>query len=151
MPAEVCVFEHNVNKLHELELKAKQHQLGSLLSFKHAPLVDYTYQGEGYLHYDSDDAIKQLKELLEGRKAKLLVLVSGPSTSEEQRNRFPAVQKVLNAFSKHELHFITDNYHEKGAKEVAVNWSRLFDERGLSLEKHIIADDKPSFAWLVNC
>ncbi|PYE30715.1 hypothetical protein DFP83_11431 [Idiomarina fontislapidosi] len=151
LPAEICVFEHNLNKLNDVKQKANQRQLSAFFSIKHAPLVDYSYHAEDYLHYDSDDAIQQLKQLLEGRKAKLLILVSGPNSAGDERHRFPAIPKVLNAFSKHELHFITDNYHEKGAKEVAVNWSRLFDERGLSLEKHIIADDKPSFAWLVNC
>lgn len=150
LPAEICVFDHNANKLKELENKAKQRQLGNLISTKHAPLVDYTHNGQDYLHYDSDDSLTQIKELLEGRAAKVLVIVSGPITSSEDHNRFPAGPKVLNALSKHEVHFVTDNYHDKNAKDVAALWSRLFDERGLSIEKQIIADDKPGFAWLLN-
>lgn len=150
LPAEVCVFEHNLSRLKKLEHNANQRQLSHLLSTKHAPLVDYTYNGRDYLHYDSDDSLAQLKELLDGRTGKILIFVSGPSTRTDCHDRFPAGPKILNSLSKHEIHFVTDNYYDKNAKDVAVLWSSLFDERGLSIEKQLIADEKPGFAWLLN-
>ena len=141
----IVSLEHN--KYHYDHTIAILHQAGleKMVNLIHTPLVDYRFNGEDYLFYDSDKALANITNQIVGISPKILVLVDGPPGETGPCAKFPALPKLLNHLGKASFDLIVNDLNRSEEKKIAESWFDLlkrraviFNEKKLSLEKRSI-------------
>jgi FkbM family methyltransferase len=142
LPKRVLTFEHNKSYHEQTMGMLRQAGLEQVVNLVHSPLLDYSYQGEDYLYYDCDSALKKIAEVYEGREPKILVLVDGPPGATGPNARFPALPKLLNHLSTATFEVILDDYNRSKEKAVAEKWIELIKKRSSSYNETKISLEK---------
>lgn len=138
----VLTFEHNTHYQEQTAAMLRRAGLEEIVNLVHAPLVDYSYQGEDYLYYDCDLALARIAEQYEGRAPRVLVLVDGPPGPTGPNARFPAVPKIVNVLSKAKLEIVMDDYIRQEEKHVFEEWKKILSKRGAEFSEIILNFEK---------
>lgn len=151
LPQRIISFEHDKRYYKQTLQNLQQQGLAQMVELIHAPLVDYSEQGSDYLFYDCKGKIKQLAQTLAGREAHILVLVDGPSSTQEQENaRYPALPYLLKHLAAHKLDIILDDYHRGGEQQIAEQWRSQLKARSLHFTEAILPCEKGALALEIN-
>ncbi|GGB46273.1 hypothetical protein GCM10011502_19540 [Oceanisphaera marina] len=151
LPKRVISFEHNKTFYQQTKQALQQQGLSQIVELVYAPLVDYSEQGSDYLFYDCKDKIKQLAQILAGREAHILVLVDGPSSTQEQESaRYPALSHLLKNLAAHKLDIILDDYHRNGEQHIAEQWRSQLKARSLHFNEASLHCEKGALMLEIN-
>lgn len=131
LPKRIVCFEHNRAKYNELSSGLKKSGLAPVIGLEFSPLVPYNYQGQEYLFYDCASRLQQIAKLLEGRQARIFVLVNRAS-GDSQPEPLVALPQLLQYLSAHILDVVV---HAQGRSELSEQWYNLLEQRGLEHEK----------------
>lgn len=142
LPKRVLTFEHNEHYHEQTGAMLRQAGLEQVVDLVHAPLVDYSYQGDDYLYYDCDKALAKIAEIYEGRKPKILVLVDGPPGATGPNARFPALPKLINILSKARFDIVMDDYARQEEKNIFDNWKEILSKRGVAFSEKTLNFEK---------
>ena len=150
LPKRVVTFEHNRKFYDKTLASLNTHGVAHLVDLVHAPLVDWQAEGKDYLHYDCDDKLQEIRNIFEGRQAKILVFVDGPPAATCEQARYPAIPKILQYLGRHELHIVMDDYVRDEEKRAAGRWSKLFETRNIPTVKQLLKFEKDGYLWVLN-
>ncbi|MHA6964312.1 hypothetical protein [Zobellella denitrificans] len=151
LPQRIVSFEHDKHYYKQTLQNLRQQGLAQVVELIHAPLVDYSEQGSDYLFYDCKGKIKQLAQTLAGREAHILVLVDGPSSTQEQENaRYPALPHLLKHLAAHKLDIILDDYHRGGEQQIAEQWRGQLKARSLHFTEASLPSEKGALLLNIN-
>ncbi|QBC43669.1 hypothetical protein [Iodobacter fluviatilis] len=146
----IVTFEHNKNYFEQTLKNVEQQNLAHLVDLVHAPLVDYQYNEEDYLYYSCADKLKEISKSLNGRTAKILVLVDGPPGVTGPLARFPAIPYLFKYLGNHQLDIVLDDYNRKEEKDTAEKWKDLFIKRNINFLEENIPCEKGAFFCSIN-
>ena len=137
-PKQVLTFEHNKMYYEQSVTMLRHASLENIVNLVHAPLVDYSYEGEDYQYYDCDVALEKLANQYMNKSPNILVLIDGPPADTGINARFPALPKLLNHFSNASFDLILDDYNRMEEKVVAEKWIEIIKNRAIAYSvKHI--------------
>ncbi|QAU35535.1 hypothetical protein [Janthinobacterium sp. 17J80-10] len=147
----VVTFEHHRQYFDETREKLHQAGVAEVVELIHAPLQDYaTPSGEQFLYYDCEKKIAEIATLLDGRKAKILLLVDGPPGATCKLARYPALPIVLRNLATHRLDVLMDDFDRQDEKEIVSRWSDLLTKRSLAHKMETFAFEKGACLISVN-
>ncbi len=155
LPQRILSFEQEQRyQDHTLSILQKE-GLDHLVDLVLAPLVPTAHTGQQVvqapLFYACEQKLARIAQLFEGRQAKILVLVDGPvSPQQDPLVREPALASVLQYLSAHQLDFLLDDYQREGEQQVANYWQQLCERRGLSFEQQSLNTEKGACRVTVN-
>lgn len=120
-------------------------QPGDHVRVEHAPLVPRKgSDGLDYLYYDCASALKTLanRVAVAASDAPLLVFVDGPPGATGIHARFPTLDCVLDAFPRHPLLLVLDDYVRPEEKAVAEKWKKRLDALGRKWSAQVVKLEK---------
>ena len=136
LPKRLVSFEHSKQHVQKIQKILQANNLQDTVELVYAPLVDVESQGKEYLFYDCKRKIDQIADIFDGRSAKILVLVDGPTSDGESEDRYIALPSLLKSLSTHQLDIVLDDYHRETEQGIAQQWTALLDKRELSYESY---------------
>lgn len=138
LPKRIVCFEHNRAKYTELTASLKKSGLAPVVGLEFAPLVPYNHNGQEHLFYDCASRLQHIAKLLEGRQARIFILVNR-ATGGSQPEALVALPQVLQYLSGHTLDIVV---HTQGRTELPQQWQTLLEQRGLEYEAATEYGDK---------
>lgn len=138
LPKRIVCFEHNRAKYTELTASLKKSGLAPVVGLEFAPLVPYSHNGQEHLFYDCGSRLQHIAKLLEGRQARIFILVNR-ATGGSQPEALVALPQVLQYLSGHTLDIVV---HTQGRTELPQQWQTLLEQRGLEYEAATEYGDK---------
>ena len=147
LPQRILSFEQDGEHFEQTSSMLKHEGLDSLVDLVLAPLVPTGLSGQQDtgtpLFYACEQKLERVAQLYEGRRAKILVLVDGPSSPQENPlSREPALANLLQYFSAHQLDVLLDDYHREGEQRIAELWQLLCEQRGLKCKQEPLSTEK---------
>lgn len=151
LPQKIVSFDHHADYYRQTQELLKINQMGKYVDLVHAPLIEWQENKQTFLYYDCEAKLQQLAQTLNGKQAKILVLVDGPPGNTCKNARYPAVPLLFKHLAAHQIDIILDDAARAEEKEVAMKWQALlnvqkinFTDTSLNNEKGIyfIAIDK---------
>src|SRR5690625_438998 len=131
LPKRIVCFEHNRAKYTELTASLKKSGLAPVVGLEFAPLVPYNHNGQEHLFYDCASRLQHIAKLLEGRQARIFILVNR-ATGGSQPEALVALPQVLQYLSGHTLDIVV---HTQGRTELPQQWQSMLEQRGLEYQK----------------
>ena len=151
LPQKIISFDHHIDYYHQTQELLNLNHVAEYVDLVHAPLREWKENEQIFLYYDCEAKLQQLAQILNGKQAKILVLVDGPPGNTCKDARYPAVPLLFKYLEKHLIDIILDDAARAEEKEVAMKWQALlnvqkinFTDISLNNEKGIyfIAIDK---------
>ena len=142
LPDQITALEHHREYFEETRAALLRAGLLELVNLVYAPLKKYVHDGTDYLFYDCDGHLEKLANTLQRERSKILVLVDGPPGATNPHARFPALPKILEFFSAHELHVLMDDYARSEEKEIVEAWECILKAHSLRYKKKVLALEK---------
>lgn len=146
----VLSFEHSLKYQSSTEKLLEEFGVSDAVKVEHAPLIPWSDGKREFYHYDCDRKLAQVRERLSGHKAKVLIFIDGPPGATCPMARYPAVPKVLEFLSNHELHILMDDYVREDEKRAARQWSNLFKRMNIPFKASVLNFEKAGFSWILN-
>ena len=131
LPRHVLSFEHDKKQFNEVKERIEQNSLQNLVDLKYAPLIPVSQSQE--LFYDCERALKNVASVLDGRDAKVLILINS-SSSQKQPSCVAAVPTILNSLSAFRLDIVISD--KAFSEKIMEDWQQLISERGLEFVKN---------------
>lgn len=102
-----------------------------------APLVSWEDEdGKNFSYYDCDEPLEKLRATLKQVAPRVLVIVDGPPEATGKHARYPALPKVMNAFSSMcSIDFMMDDYLRTDEQEIVAIWSEKLKCREIAHSK----------------
>src|SRR5690625_3949905 len=97
LPKRIVCFEHNRAKYTELTASLKKSGLAPVVGLEFAPLVPDNHNGQEHLFYDCASRLQHIAKLLEGRQARIFILVNR-ATGGSQPEALVALPQVLSTY-----------------------------------------------------
>ena len=136
LPKRLVSFEHSKQHAQKIQKTLEANNLQDTVELVYAPLVDIESQGKEYLFYDCKRKIDQIADIFDGRNAKILVLVDGPTSNGDREDRYIALPSLLKSLSAHQLDVVLDDYHRETEQGIVQQWAALLDKRELSYQSN---------------
>lgn len=154
LPQRILSFEQDKEHLERTRSLLAQEGLTHLVDLVLAPLVPtpLTQQtGQNPLFYACEQKLARIAQLFEGRQARVLVLVDGPfSPQDDPLAREPALAMVLQHLSVHQLSILLDDHKREGEQQVANLWQQLCEQRGLAWTQQSLNTEKGALWVTIN-
>ncbi|WP_417604609.1 hypothetical protein [Oceanimonas baumannii] len=151
LPKRIVSFEHDKYYYKKTTQQIYQQGLSQVVDLSYSPLVSYSEQENSYLFYNCEEKIKQLAQALAGRDAHILVLVDGPSSSQDNKNsRYPALPYLLKYLSSHKLDLVLDDYHRPIEQNIADKWRSQLKKHDLYFTETNLCSEKSSLFLEIN-
>ncbi|MDW5286472.1 hypothetical protein R6Y90_16030 [Alteromonas macleodii] len=111
-----------------------------------SPLIDKKYSSvDSTLFYDCEDKLREIKRILDGRSANILVIVNGPiSKSSSADGRGVAHSSILDKLSMHAVDFFLEENNAELRQKVIASWQTEAERRALSYNFEQLSDDGES-------
>jgi glycosyltransferase involved in cell wall biosynthesis len=120
----IIALEHN-KKYYEILLeKIKKEGVEDFVNLLHAPLKEYTFEGDIFYWYDLDINTISDDELD-------LMIVDGPPGDIQEKSRFMALPLMINKL-KNNSYIILDDVHRDDEKEILNDWHNMFSIDSIS-------------------
>lgn len=129
LPQHMLSFEHDKKQFNAVKQRIEQNSLQNLVDLKYAPLIPVSQSQE--LFYDCGRALTNVASVLDGRDAKVLILINS-STSQKQPSCKAAVPTILNSLSALRLDIVTSG--KMFSQETMSYWQQLITERCLEFD-----------------
>ncbi|MDV6328073.1 hypothetical protein Q5L94_08380 [Idiomarina sp. Sol25] len=129
LPQHVLSFEHDKKQFNSVKQRIEQHNLQNLVDLKYAPLIPVSQSQE--LFYDCERALTNVSSVLDGRDAKVLILINS-SASQKQPSYPASVPTLLNSLSAFSLDVVIS--YKTSSEKTIEDWQQLISERGLEFE-----------------
>lgn len=152
LPQRILSFEQQ-ESYHRKTSSALAHEgLTGLVDLVLSPLVptqlSQRSDAAAVFFYDCEAALVRIARMYQGRQAKILVLVDGPfSPQNDPLAREPALDHLLQHLSAHHLHVVLDDANRQGEQEVSRYWRTLCEQRGLNVAESALDTDKGAL-WM---
>ncbi|QBY03542.1 hypothetical protein E2K93_03730 [Thalassotalea sp. HSM 43] len=150
LPKKVVTFEHNKKYFDKTSKSLVNSNFDDVVELVHAPLVDYKVGEKNYLYYSCESMLQQIKQIFNGRTAKILILIDGPPATTGPLARFPAIPMILNNLANHQLDIVLDDYNRQEEKEIVDGWKKIFEERFITYEEEVVNCEKGAFFCRLN-
>tara|TARA_Y100001001_G_scaffold163790_1_gene193869 strand:+ start:11146 stop:13137 length:1992 start_codon:yes stop_codon:yes gene_type:complete len=155
LPQRILSFEQDKTHEEKTRRSLAKEGLKNLVDLVLAPLVPARLSNQQSeqtaLFYDCEQKLARIAQLYEGRQARILVLVDGPSSPQgNPLAREPALACLLQYLSAHQLHIVLDDSNRPGERRVAEQWRDVFQQRGINYQETELHTEKGALWLTVN-
>ncbi|RUO71792.1 hypothetical protein [Idiomarina ramblicola] len=130
LPQQVLSFEYDKKQFNAVKKRIEQNNLQSLVDLKYTPLVPTEHSS--HLFYDCARTLTNVANLLEGREAKVLIVVN-PSSEQSGLHYESTLSVILGSLSALQLDILLNN--SMATKALQQDWSQLLKCRSLPSEE----------------
>ncbi|WP_409523344.1 hypothetical protein [Nitrincola sp. MINF-07-Sa-05] len=150
LPKRIICFEHDKRECKSFGELLQKEGLDHLVDLVFAPLTEVNHKGSEYLYYESKAKLRQIAQVFENREAKLLILVNGPDTQQEQLDRFPVLPLLLKQLAAHQLDLLLTNAQKNSNPALLQKWDEILEKRCLTFHRKELASQKGALLLSIN-
>ncbi|WP_394222837.1 hypothetical protein [Alteromonas gracilis] len=134
LPNYIISFEQSETFLGNTSKLLENANLMQLVDLCLTPLIDNKYSSvEPSLFYGCEEKLREVKRVLDGRCANILVIVDGPYTkSNSAECKSVALPSVLDELSMHAVDFFLEEENADLRQRLVTSWQSETERRGLS-------------------
>ncbi|WP_156497422.1 hypothetical protein [Alteromonas stellipolaris] len=151
LPNYVISFEQEAKYLHNTKKLLNTSGLAEYVDLYHAPLTQcqYSIVGESGVYYDCTEKLLELKRVFNNRNAKVLIIVDGPNTQQDNANSmYAALPTVLDYLSQCDITMFANNANEFEEPNLIESWENEVSRRQLTMKSQRI--NTPQGAVLIS-
>ncbi|MDH3001388.1 hypothetical protein A1D23_12775 [Chelonobacter oris] len=142
LPQKILSFDHHANYYQRTQVLLNTNQVAKHVDLVNAPLIEWQENGQAFLYYDCEATLQQLAQNLQGKSAKILVLVDGPPGDTCKNARYPAVPLLFKYLAEHQIDIILDDAARPEEREVAAKWQNFLSNCQIAFSDEKIINEK---------
>jgi len=146
----IITFEHHEDYFLKTQKQLSIHNVDNFVELCLAPIKEWSDSTGDYRYYDCAENIKQLAQILQGEKKKILVLVDGPPGDTCPHARYPVAPFLIDLTKQHEIHWILDDAYRPEEMESAKLWMELWNQNSISFVDEMIKNEKGMLYLITN-
>ena len=150
LPRRMISLEHDRVKFHGLQQELQQEGLDDVVEMVHAPLVELEQEEERILFYDCRQNLEEIARIYDGRVARILVVVDGPTTQSSDSGRTQALPVLLQYLARHQLDIVLNDQNRSGEEQLAERWRELLEKRDVDFQQHDIEIQRSGLLISIN-
>ena len=141
LPQKIISFDHHIDYYHQTQELLNLNHVAEYVDLVHAPLREWKENEQIFLYYDCEAKLQQLAQILNGKQAKILVLVDGPAGNTCQDARYPAVPFLFKYLAEHQIDVILDDANRPEEQKIINQWHALMNKEK-DIHQKIIQSEK---------
>ncbi|UOO81740.1 class I SAM-dependent methyltransferase [Uruburuella testudinis] len=142
LPQKILSFDHHADYYQRTQVLLNTNQVAKHVDLVHAPLIEWQKNEQTFLYYDCEATLQQLAQNLQGKSAKILVLVDGPPGDTCKNARYPAVPLLFKYLAEHQIDIILDDATRPEEREVAAKWQNFLSNCQIAFSDEKIINEK---------
>ena len=146
----LVTFEHNEKYFNQTLQALKQQSTEDQVDLVYAPLEPFSFEDETFSYYSCKEKFQALREALENKTQKVLVLVDGPPGATGPLARFPVLPYLLTSFPDQQIHMVLDDYDRADEKAIVKKWEELLEEKSIAFQSESIPSEKGLYFCQIN-